>query len=222
MNHVLMPRIRLGSVAVVAGLIMLGSMLSPFWELFAGTLVTNLMQHFFFLVAGVLFAYGIESSMLVASRLSSKASRAQALIRKVNLTVNRYSLLTFPAAAALVAFWYMPAEFDAATMIAYIGVEMNATILFAGGLIFVGSRFLSKRMKLIAPIVAGKIMGLYGSFLLLTPFTIYAAYPIYEQAEAGTIVIFLMLGLDFIIVPVWLYGYFGKNPPAPRVDLSQS
>jgi hypothetical protein len=117
----------------------------------------------------------------------------------------------------------MPAEFDAATTIAYIHVEMSITMLVAGGMIFVGSRFLTKRMKLIAPIIAGKIMGLYGSFLLLTPLTIYAAYPIYEQAEAGIVMIFLMLGLDFTIVPVWLYGYFGKNPPARRVvDFSQS
>ena len=75
MNHVPMPRIRFGSLAIAAGLIMLGSMLTPFGELFEGTLVTNLMQHLFFLAAGVLFAYGIESSMLVASRLSSKASQ---------------------------------------------------------------------------------------------------------------------------------------------------
>jgi len=66
-------------------------------------------------------------------------------------------------------------------------------------------------------------MGLYGSLLLLTPLTIYAAYPISEQAEAGTVMIFLMLVLDFTIVPVWLYGYFGKNTPARTVvDLSQS
>jgi hypothetical protein len=224
MNHVLMPRIRWGSVATAAGLIMLGSMLSPFGEQLEGTLVTNLIvQHFFFLAAGVLFAYGIESSMLVASRLSSKASRAQVLMGRVNLAVNKYGLLTFLAAAALIALWYMPAEFDAAIMIAYIHVEMQITMLFAGGLIFVGSRFLSKRMKLIAPIVAGKLMGLYGSLLLLTPLTIYAAYPISEQAEAGTVMIFLMLVLDFTIVPVWLYGYFGKNTPARTVvDLSQS
>ena len=214
----------MGLVAVAAGLIMFGLMLSPFGELLEGTLVTNLtVQHFFFLAAGVLFAYGIESSMLVASRLSSKASRARALMGKVNLTVNKYGLLTFLVAVALIAFWYMPAEFDAATTIAYIHLEMNITMLVSGGLIFVGSRFLSKGMKLIAPIVAGKVMGLYGSFLLLTPLTIYAAYPIYEQAEAGIVMIFLMLGLDFIIVPVWLYGYFGKNPPARRVvDFSQS
>ena len=213
----------MGLMAVAAGLIMVGSILSPFGGLLEGTLVTNLMEHFVFLAAGVLFAYGIESWLLVASRLSSKASRAHGLMGKINLTVNKYGLLTFLAATALIAFWYMPAEFDAATTIAYIHVEMSITMLVAGGMIFVGSRFLTKRMKLIAPIIAGKIMGLYGSFLLLTPLTIYAAYPIYEQAEAGIVMIFLMLGLDFTIVPVWLYGYFGKNPPARRVvDFSQS
>jgi len=223
MNHVLMPRIRLGLVAIAAGSIMLGSMLTPLGELLEATLVTAMMQHFLFFAVGVLFAYGVESSMLVASRLSSKASRVRALLGKVNLAVNKCGLLTFLAAAALIAFWYMPAQFDAATMIAYVHVEMDIAMLLAGGLIFVGCRFLSKRMKLIAPIVAGKLMGLYGSFLLLTPATLYAAYPIYEQTEAGVVMMFLMLGLDFTIVPIWLYGYFGKNLPARRlVDLSQA
>ncbi len=117
----------------------------------------------------------------------------------------------------------MPAEFDAATITANIHVEMHISLLLAGGLIFVGSRFLSKRMKLIAPIVAGKAMGLYGTYLVLTTLTIYRVYPAYEQAEAGVVMLFLMLGLDFTIVPIWLYGYFGRNPPARRVvELSQS
>jgi hypothetical protein len=105
---------------------------------------------------------------------------------------------------------------------ANIHVQMHISLFCAGGLIFVWSKFLGKRMKLIAPIVVGKVMGLYGAFLLLTPLTIYAAYPVYEQAEAGTVMLFLMLGLDVTIVPIWLYGYFGKNPSVPRpVDLSQ-
>jgi len=219
-----MPQIRSVLVAVAAGLIMLASMLSPIGELLGGTLVTHLIvQHFFFLAAGVLLAYGIGSSVLVASRLSTKASRAYALMGKVNLAVNKCGLLAFLVAAALIAICYMPVEFDAATMAASIHVEMHITLVFAGGLIFVGSRFLSKRMKLFAPIVVGKVMGLFGIFLLLTPVTIYAAYPVYEQAQAGTVMVFLMMALDFVIVPVWLYGYFGKNLPARRVvDLSQS
>lgn len=224
MNHVLMPRIRLGLVAVAAGLIVLGSMLSPLEELLGGTLVTHMIvQHFFLLAAGGLVAYGTESLVLVASRLSTKGSWTHPLIRRVNQAVNKYGLLAFLVAAVLIAFWYMPVEFDAATMTANIHLEMHITLVFAGGLIFVGSRFLSKRMKLFAPIVVGKAMGLFGIFLLLTPLTIYAAYPVYEQGQAGTVMVFLMMALDFVIVPVWLYGYFGKNLPARRVvDLSQS
>lgn len=223
MNHVLMPQLRLALIAVAAGLIMIGSMLSPLGELLERTLFTHMIvEHFFFLAAGVLLAYGIHSSILIASRLSTKASRIYALMGKVNLAVNKYGLLTFLAAAVLIAFWYMPAEFDAATMTANIHAEMHISLLLAGGLIFVGSRFLSKRMKLIPPIVAGKAMGLYGTFLVLTALTIYTVYPAYEQAEAGVVMLFLMLGLDFTIVPIWLYGYFGKNPSARRVDeLSQ-
>jgi len=163
MNHVLMPRIRLGLMAIASGFIMLGSMLTPLGELLEATLVTTMMQHFLFFAVGVLFGYGVESSMLVASRLSSKVSRVRALLGKVNLTVNKWGLFTFLAAAALIAFWYTPAQFDEATVIAYVHVEMDVTMIFAGGLVFVGCRFLSKRMKLIAPIVAGKLMGLYGA-----------------------------------------------------------
>ncbi len=170
MNHVLLPRIRLGLVAVAAGLIMFGSMLSPLGELLEGTLIYHMIvQHFFFLAAGVLFACGIDSWILVASRLSTRASRAHALIREVNQAVNNHGLLTFLAAASLIAFWYMPAEFDVATLTSNIHMKMHLTLFVAGGLVFVGSRFLSKRMKLIAPIVVGKVMGLYGTFMLLTP-----------------------------------------------------
>lgn len=223
MNHVLMPQIRLGLVALAASLIILSSMLSPLGELLEGTLVTHMIvQHLFFLAAGVLLAYGISSSILVASRLSTRDSRVHALMVKIGLAVNKFGLLTFLAAGALIAYWYLPAEFDAATVAANIHLEMHITLFFAGGLIFVGSTFLSKRVKLIAPVVVGKVMGLYGAFLVLTPITIYAAYPVYEQTEAGIVMLFIMLGLDFTIVPMWLYGYFGKNPQTHGlVDLSQ-
>ncbi len=75
-NHVLMPQIRLALIAVAAGLIMIGSMLSPLGELLERTLFTHMIvEHFFFLAAGVLLAYGIHSSILIESRLSTKASR---------------------------------------------------------------------------------------------------------------------------------------------------
>ncbi len=192
----------------------LSSMLSPLGEVLGGTLVTHMVvQHLFFLAAGVLLAYGLSSLILVASRLSAKVSRVHALMVKVNLGVNKFGLLTFLAAAVLIAYWYVPAQFDAATVAANSHLEMHVTLFLAGGLIFVGSTFLSKRMKLIAPVVVGKVMGLYGAFLVLTPITIYAAYPVYEQTEAGIVMLFIMLGLDFTIVPLWLYAYFGKNPP---------
>ena len=224
MNHVLLPQIRLGLLAIAASFILLSSMLSSLGGLLEATLVTHMVvQHLFFLAAGVLLGYGITSLILVGSRLSTKVSRAYALMLKANLAVNKFGVLTFLVAAALIAYWYMPAEFDAATVAANIHLEMHITLFLAGGLIFVGSTFFSKRVKLIAPVVVGKVIGLYGAFLVLTPITIYAAYPAYEQTEAGIVMLFIMLGLDFTIVPIWLYGYFGKNPPTHGlVDLYQN
>jgi uncharacterized membrane protein len=61
-------------------------------------------------------------------------------------------------------------------------------------------------------------MGLYGMFLLLTPIDWYAVYPLYEQAYTGAMLLILMLVLDFTVMPLWLYNYFGRtgavNPAA--------
>ena len=71
---------------------------------------------------------------------------------------------------------------------------------------------LTKRARQIAPIIAGKAMGLFGAILLLTPTYIYSVYPVSEQAEAGVVMEVLMLVLDLTVLPIWLYNYFGKGP----------
>jgi membrane protein YdbS with pleckstrin-like domain len=73
-------------------------------------------------------------------------------------------------------------------------------------------------MRIIVPVVAGKIMGLYGLFLLLTSMTVYDVYPGYEQAYAGVVLFVTMVVLDLTIVPIWLYKYFTKND-APSYGL---
>jgi hypothetical protein len=197
---------------------MLFSMLSPLGDVLQRTLITQMVvQYCFFVVAGYLFAYGIDSLILIVSQFSNKASRAYALMRVVNSAANKYGLLTFASAASLMAFWYTPARFDAAVMSLNVLHQMQTTLLAAGGLIFVGSQLLNKRLKLIAPIIVGKAMGLYGTFLLLTPFNVYAAYPVHEQADAGVALLIIMLGLDFTILPIWLYNYFRRGPSAPEI-----
>jgi hypothetical protein len=89
---------------------------------------------------------------------------------------------------------------------------MHLALLFAGGLIFVGSQFLSRNVKMLVPVIAGKAVGLYGMFLLLIPAQLYVLYPLNEQATTGVTLLVLMLVLDFTLVPAWLYSYFGKSP----------
>jgi hypothetical protein len=211
-NHVLMPRLRWASLAIVAGLIILLSMLSQLGELLDETLTTHMIvQHFLFITVGFLFAYAGYSLIEVAPQFSYRASQARDLVKRANLNANVVSILMFAAAASLIAFSYFPAQLDAAALNVNVHVEMRITLLSAGGLIFVGSHFLSKRLRLIAPLIVGKAMGLYGMFLLLTPFDVYAVYPVYEQAYTGVVLLILMLVLDFTVMPLWLYNYFGKT-----------
>jgi cytochrome c oxidase assembly factor CtaG len=210
-------------VAIVAGSIMLLSTLSPLGEVLQRALITQMVvQCFFFVVAGYLLACGIDSLILVVSQFSNKASRAYALMRRANSAVNKYGLLTLASAVSLVGFWYTPARFDAAVMSVNLLHQMQTTLLVAGGLIFVGSQLLNKKLKLFAPVIVGKAMGLYGTFLLLTPFTVYAAYPVHEQADAGVALLIIMMGLDFTILPIWLYNYFTRGPLGARAYRSHA
>ena len=217
-NCVLFPRLRWGVMALVAGSILLLSMLTEIGRLLEQSLTTRMVVHdALFLVAGFLFAYGINSLIGVASRLSDRLWRARNVLSIACLSTRVSSILTFGSAALLIAYWYLPAPFNAAASNVSSDVEMYLALLLAGGLIFVGALFLSKRLKLIALVIVGKVLGLYGMFLLLTPRGLYAIYPSYEQVYAGAALLFLMLILDFTIMPIWLYNYFGKASRSNRV-----
>ncbi len=167
-------------------------------------------EHFVFIAAGCLFAYGIDSLTLVASRLSKKVLEGYNFYLKINFILNKRGITTFAAAAFLTAYWYLPANFDAALLSESVHIEMHFTFLLVGGLVYAGSKMLTKSMKQIAPVIISKAMGLSGTFLLLTPAYLYSVYPSSEQAEAGVVMLVMMLLMDVSILPVWLYNYFGK------------
>jgi uncharacterized membrane protein len=121
------------------------------------------------------------------------------------------SIPAFCSAAALIGYWYLPTEFDGTVTNFVLNSEMHIALLFGGILIFVGASFLATRLKLIALVIVGKVLGLYGMFLLLTPWIVYSIYPAYEQVYAGSALLFIMLIFDFTIMPLWLYNYF-RNP----------
>ena len=210
-NHVLIPRLRSASILSLAGFAVLLSMVSELGEFLDGNLTTHiLVQHFLFIVAGFLLAFAPYSVLEIAPQLSHKAARARELVKRIDLGATGLAVLLLAAAASLIAIWNLPAQVDGAAVSAALHAEMHASLVFAGGLIFVGSRFLSRRTRLVAPIIVGKALGLYGMFLLVAPSPVYAAHPTYEQAYAGVVLLIVMLVLDFTIMPLWLYSYFGK------------
>jgi hypothetical protein len=220
-NRVLFPRLRWAVVAFVAGSILLLSMLTEIGQLLEQSLTTRMVIHdALLLVAGFLFADGLNSLIEVASHLYDRLWRARNVLSIACLSMRVSSILTFGSAALLIAYWYLPAQFNAAASNVNSDVEMHLALVLAGGLIFVGALFLSKRLKLIVLVIVGKVLGLYGMLLLLTPQDLYPIYPSYEQVYAGTALLFLMLILDFTIMPIWLYNYFGRASASNRVGNS--
>src|SRR3972149_2090669 len=185
---------------IIKGLLMIGiasglvlSMLTPLGEFLESTLTLHMIaQHFVFAVAGFLFSYGIDSLILVGSRLSKKVSHAYAFLLRVNSTVSRRGIVAFVVAAVFTAYWHIPENFNTAVLNEGAHIEMHFTFLVVGSLIFVGSKLLTKRMRHIAPIIVGKAMGLYGAFLLFTPSYVYSVYPLGEQSEAGLVMVAAM------------------------------
>jgi cytochrome c oxidase assembly factor CtaG len=215
-RNVLMPAVRRGSIASTIASIMIVAMYTPIGAFLETTLAAHMVvQHFVFILAGFIYAYGIGLTLLVASRLSRRVSLTRHLFQRINSVTNRRGILTFAFAALLTAYWYIPKNFNAAVLAEGIHLEMHLTFLIAGMLIYVGSTMLTKRMCQIVPVVAGKAMGLYGMFLLLTPLNIYSAYPIGQQSDAGVLLLLIMVIIDFTVVPVWLYNYFGRSASQP-------
>jgi len=120
-------------------------------------------------------------------------------------------VVSLGTAALIIAYWYIPAEFATTATSVGSNTWMGIDFLFAGGLIFAGSSFLTRRVKLIGLVGVGKVLGLYGMFLVLTPWAVYPTYPLYDQVYAGAVLLFLMLILDFTLMPLWLYNYFVKS-----------
>jgi hypothetical protein len=194
-------------------------MLTVMGQVLEQNLTTHIMVHdFLLLVSGFLFASASNSIIGVISQLSGTVSRIRNTLDRVCLGPRLSSVLTFGSAVSLIAFWYLPVQFNTSVASASSAAEMCLSLVFAGSLIFVGARVLSRRLKLIALVIVGKVLGLYGMFLLLTPQNVYSFYSNYEQGYAGAALLFLMLALDFTIMPLWLYDYFRKTPATNVVN----
>lgn len=208
-NRVLIPRVRWALAALIIGSVILFSVSNWIAQLLEQT-THIIFQDSSFLAAGFLLTFGGRYVLAVTSHLSDSLYRTRNFLKRTCLGSSALSVLTFSSAALLIAYWYLPAHFIAAASNANAGMEMEAAFVCAGVLISLGATSLTRRVKLIALVVVGKALGLYGMFLIVTPNPVYQIYPIYEQYYAGAALLFLMLILDFTIMPLWLYNYFGK------------
>lgn len=213
-----MPWLLRGTLAIAIGAAAILSMLTPLSAYLETTLTLHMIaQHFVYLASGFLLAYGSDSMIWVASRLSRKASTVYVSMSKANSRLNKRGVVTFLVAGIVLSYWYYPTNFDWAAMSDAVNLEMHLSLLVAGGLAFIGSKMLTKRVQRFSPIIVGKAMGLFGTFMLLTTTKLYSAYPAAEQAQAGVAFIIIMLMLDFTLMPIWLYDYFGRGVKAnPR------
>jgi cytochrome c oxidase assembly factor CtaG len=212
---VLRPWLIKSIVAVSVGFSALLSVLSPLGTYLESTLTLHmLLQHFLYIAAGFLLVYGVNLLVWVGSTLSNKVSSIYSNLLRVNSMFSRYGIVILFVASLVVGYWYLPNNFDAAFLQGNAHVEMHLSLLGAGGLIYLGSRVLTKRVKQFAPVVVGKAMGLFGALMLVTPNSIYSVYPVAEQTQAGVTLVVIMLVVDLTLMPIFLYNYFGKNTHA--------
>jgi len=174
------------------------------------SLVTSIiLQHFIFVMVGVLFAYAAHS--FASSGLSVRLFIAyESVLREVSL-VNRYGALSFSAAGLMTWYWTLPSSFDAALSSGFTQIMMRLSFSCVGALILGGSTRVSSHALAMLSIAVGKVMGLFGAFLILSPAHLYDVYPAVQQAETGVIMIAIMTVIDMTVLPCWLYKYF-KSP----------
>ena len=191
--------------------------LTPTYALLESSLMTHVTVHLLFVMVGALIAYAVH--WVAVGGFNVRFSLMYEAFMEVTSKINVYGILYFVLAGSLVYYWMTPSNFDAAVLNELTHLEMHFTFLFVGVLIFIGSRFLPFHAVRLAPLVVGKVMGLAGTFLLLTTKHLYSVYPAWEQTETGVILLFAMLLLDVTLLPCWLYGYFGNNSNAAKLNV---
>ena len=215
-----MTWIQRGLIRLLAALFLVLAMLTSFGDYLDTALTLHMVvQHAFYLVAGFLFASGADMLILAWSAASRKVSRVYSVLLRVNAGYNWKGSLTFLVSGLLVAYWHLPANFDAAVLNEGIHIQMHMTFIAVGSLIFVGSKLLTWRVRTFLILIPSKAMGVFGAFLMFTTGYVYPVYPQWQQTECGLAMVVMMLAMDLTLVPYWLYKYFQAAPKtAPQVS----
>jgi len=215
--------VKKGIFRATLGTLCILSMLTPFGESLDSTLTLHMVvQHFFYLAGGFLIASGADLLILGTSKFSRRITSIYSTLMRINASINKRGLVTFVIAGLLTAYWHIPANFDAAVLNDDIHIMMHFTFTVVGALLFMGAGLLTGRMRHVLLLVPGKAMGIFGAFLMFTMMYVYPVYPGPEQAQAGLVMVVMMLVMDLTIVPYWLYKYFQTPIPssAPVLHLS--
>jgi cytochrome c oxidase assembly factor CtaG len=215
-----MTWVKRGILRILLGVFLIFAMLTSFGDYLDTTLTLHMIvQHLFFVAGGFLLTSGADMLVLAASAVSGLVSRVYAGLLRINAAYNKKGLVAFLAAGILVAYWHLPANFDAAVLNEGVHIQMHMTFLLVGSLIFVGSKLLTWRVRTFLLLIPSKAMGVFGAYLMFTTGYVYPVYPEWQQAECGLAMVVMMLGMDLTLVPYWLYKYF-KTAPTPVLHVS--
>jgi len=176
-----------------------------------------IMRPFVYVTVGLLFAYA--ANKVASSGFSVKLSIIHESLSMRSSQINRCGILSFALAGLMIYFWALPSSIDASLSNSMIRCMMYLTFIFAGGLVLTGITLVSHHLLIILSIVVGKMLGLLGAYLILSPTYLYSAYPAAQQADAGVIMITIMTVIDMIILPCWLYRYF-RTPYTAKLNVS--
>jgi len=160
------------------------------------------------LIAGYWLAGSLNAFLSVGGLLSDFLARVCSGLGRVNRSFNRKGLVSLSVALLIIALWYVPAILNAVLLQFALHVLMHVSLLFAGGLIFVGFRRLSSNMRLLSYLLGCKGMAVFGAYLLVSPVVLYSYFPYYEQAQAGAAMVAMCAASDATIIPLWLKRYF--------------
>jgi hypothetical protein len=160
------------------------------------------------LIAGYWLASSLNAFLSVGGLLSDFLARVYSGLARVNRSLNRKGLVSLSIALLIIALWYVPTILIAVLLQFSLHLLMHVSLLFAGGLVFVGFRRLSSTWRLLSYLLGCKGMAIFGAYLLVSPAVLYSYFPYYEQAQAGAAMVAMCVASDATIIPLWLRRYF--------------
>jgi hypothetical protein len=167
-----------------------------------------IIEHPIFVLNGILFAYAAHSIAL--SGISVKLTIVYDSVLRKLFVVNRFGIFSFLVAGLITCYWSLPSGVAEVISGNMTQLMMHLTFYWVGFLVFAGSMCVSRHVQMMLLIILGKIMGLFGAFLILSSIYLYDAYPAVQQTETGVILTTIMVVIDITILPCWLFRYFSN------------